>query len=248
MGWHLPLHPVEQSLQPPDYFLYVLDVLILSLAGNWTAAYIMYIKKGFKDKSYGMPLAALCVNLGWEFVYGFIYPQGPGEIPWFICDCVLVWMSVKYGRDEWRKSGNSPLIVDNLGVLMVFGCVWASVMNWALIVTCPTVDIASFYSGFITQLFLGSYSVFHLVLRDNTKGHSLPIWACRWAGSSSAMLIFWWRYFHYPESWPLVETPLILFVWFSFQLADISYPFVYKNVRRRELAREAAAALEGKKQ
>lgn len=59
MGFHLPLNRIDQVNQPPLYFLQVQDSLILSVSFFWTIAYVLYIRQGLRDKSYGMPLFAL---------------------------------------------------------------------------------------------------------------------------------------------------------------------------------------------
>lgn len=61
MSYHLPLSPVDRALQPPVYYLQVQDALILSVSIFWTIAYVLYVRQGYRDKSYGMPLFALYV-------------------------------------------------------------------------------------------------------------------------------------------------------------------------------------------
>lgn len=62
MSYHLPLSPVDRAIQPPVYYLQVQDSLILSVSIFWTIAYILYVRQGYRDKSYGMPLFALYVQ------------------------------------------------------------------------------------------------------------------------------------------------------------------------------------------
>lgn len=61
MSYHLPLSPVDRAIQPPVYYLQVQDSLILSVSIFWTIAYVLYVRQGYRDKSYGMPLFALYV-------------------------------------------------------------------------------------------------------------------------------------------------------------------------------------------
>ncbi len=35
----------------------------------WTVTYLLIIRRGFRDQTYGMPLVALCANLAWEFIF-----------------------------------------------------------------------------------------------------------------------------------------------------------------------------------
>lgn len=54
----------------------------------WLASYLGIIWRGFKDRSYGMPLVALGTNISWECVFSFVYPPMPalakyGVRAWF---------------------------------------------------------------------------------------------------------------------------------------------------------------------
>ncbi|KAL0059083.1 hypothetical protein AAF712_014214 [Marasmius tenuissimus] len=56
----------------------------------WSAAYVLYVYQARKDKSYGMPVFALCLNLAWELIHTFVYPlHGIGRyihFPWVFLD------------------------------------------------------------------------------------------------------------------------------------------------------------------
>ena len=42
----------------------------------WSATYILIIRRGFKYKTFGMPMAALCANISWEAIFAFVTPHG----------------------------------------------------------------------------------------------------------------------------------------------------------------------------
>ena len=46
----------------------------------WSATYILIIKRGFKDKTFGMPMATLCANISWEVIFTFITPHDPPQL------------------------------------------------------------------------------------------------------------------------------------------------------------------------
>ena len=77
----------------------------------WTAVYALIIRRGFKEKTYGMPVAALCANLAWEFVFSFIYrwdpPQNVINVVWLLFDLVILYQVIRYGT---RKG---PLLTHN---------------------------------------------------------------------------------------------------------------------------------------
>lgn len=78
--------------------------LQVSTGALWTVAYIDCIRIGFKDKAYAMPLWALSLNIGWEFVYSLLgYVQGPPTLQtyintvWFCFDVVILITYFRFG-------------------------------------------------------------------------------------------------------------------------------------------------------
>jgi hypothetical protein len=83
-----------------------MQTIILVTGGIfWILTYIFIISKGFKDKTYGMPLIALCANISWEFIFSFVFPHTPPQLfinyLWFGLDCIIVIQLLKYGKDEF---------------------------------------------------------------------------------------------------------------------------------------------------
>src|SRR5690554_7553597 len=70
------------------------NILILTGGIFWLLVYIEIIRKGFKDKTYGMPLAALLVNISWEFISSFVFPAEGIQLYinylWFFLDLVIL--------------------------------------------------------------------------------------------------------------------------------------------------------------
>ncbi|QSQ24061.1 hypothetical protein JY651_03520 [Pyxidicoccus parkwayensis] len=69
----------------------------------WVLAYGFIIRQCFRDKSYGLPLVAICMNLAWEFLASWVFPT---PVPlwhlfdrvWFFVDLVIVYQLLRYGR------------------------------------------------------------------------------------------------------------------------------------------------------
>jgi hypothetical protein len=66
---------------------------------------LLIIRQGFLDRTYGMPLAALCANLSWEFIFAFVYPhdlpQRVVNMVWFSFDLVILVQLLLYGPREF---------------------------------------------------------------------------------------------------------------------------------------------------
>src|SRR4029453_9816635 len=73
--------------------------------GLWYVAYVLIIYRGFKDRSYGMPVTALCANVAWEGLGSFVLPVGPvargTNIMWFVTDLVILYTCLRYGADDF---------------------------------------------------------------------------------------------------------------------------------------------------
>lgn len=71
----------------------------------WTLAYLLIIRTGLRERTYGMPVVAFCCNISWEFIYGFVRPssgiQHVVNIVWFLLDCAIGYTVVRFGPEEF---------------------------------------------------------------------------------------------------------------------------------------------------
>lgn len=63
------------------------------------------IYRGFKDRTYGMPMPALAANLSWEAIWAFVIKPFSDightlTIPWFCIDLVIATQCVLYGGND----------------------------------------------------------------------------------------------------------------------------------------------------
>ena len=94
----------------------------------WTFVYICTVYRGFKDKSYGMPLVALALNFTWEITYSFIYPPTESSMAltvintvWCILDAVIVITFLKNGYKYFEDSYGMSKPVFYLVTCLSFG-------------------------------------------------------------------------------------------------------------------------------
>lgn len=57
---------------------------------SWTIVYIELIRRGFLDRTYGMPLFALAFNIAWEFMYALSTPVVKGLF-FNLCESNRCW-------------------------------------------------------------------------------------------------------------------------------------------------------------
>jgi hypothetical protein len=158
-------------------------VLLVQAAGGvlWTVTYLLIIRQGFKDKSPGMPIIAMCANLTWEFIFAFIIPhggmQGWIDIVWVSLDMVILGQYIRYGRKEL----DSPLLVKYFYPLLA-ACL---VMCYSLImaVSLEFNDPLGKYAAFGQNLMMSIMFVSMLIKRNSPRGQSLAIAGCKMIGS-----------------------------------------------------------------
>jgi len=82
-------------------------VVMAASGACWVAAYVLIIVRSFIDRSYGMPLAALALNIAWEGTFSFIYPhtnlQLYVNIVWFGLDCIILLEVLWFGPREFPR-------------------------------------------------------------------------------------------------------------------------------------------------
>ncbi len=153
----------------------------------WTIVYIELIRKGFKDKSCGMPLFALCLNIVWEFLYSidgfliskeFIMAQNIADMAWALCDVAILVCWFKFGRQYLPENARKYFVPYSLLALLV--CMG---MQFAFYFYCPTATEASIYSAFAQNVAMSVMFLAALFKRDSTKGFSLLGAICKCIGT-----------------------------------------------------------------
>jgi len=169
------------------------DAIMVGCGVLWTFAYLLIIRQGFLDRTYGMPLAALCVNLSWEFVFAFVYPhdlpQRAVNVAWLAFDIVILFQLLLYGPREFagvsRRGFYSGL---TLALATAFGTILA--------VTLEFDDFDGAYSAFGSNLMMSILFITMLYARGSLRGQSVWIAVCKMGGTALAAFAF---YFYNPD-------------------------------------------------
>ncbi|QFR22752.1 transmembrane-type terpene cyclase [Schleiferilactobacillus harbinensis] len=111
--------------------------LTLISGACWTVVYIALIVLGFKQKTYGMPLWALTLNLAWELTYGIdalisgpLSLQGIVNNVWAVLDVVILVTLLRYGN-QYLKVKTQRLFFIQVGTaLVVSGIVQVALINY----------------------------------------------------------------------------------------------------------------------
>ncbi|WP_052356855.1 transmembrane-type terpene cyclase [Faecalimicrobium dakarense] len=203
-----------------------IDIILQGLSGLfWIITYILIIKKSVKDKTYGMPFLAMCLNLSWEFVFAFIYKSDIFHqivcFIWFILDLIIACTFFKYGYKDFKKKYSLSKI--SFFVLIVF----TLISSFVFMILAP-LDFSILFDGDILQaagfiayfqnLLMSILFVLMFLERRNLKGQSIFIAIFKWLGTLSVSIM--------SLSGMVSSNPTELFVIFLIQFFDILYIYL----------------------
>jgi hypothetical protein len=159
-------------------------VLVLTLISgiSWTVVYLDLINRGFRDRTYGMPLFALAFNIAWEFIFGFLLGDGFGiqrivNVTWFVLDAIIVVTYFRYGRREYPATVQRWFIPWSVMAFVV-----AFVILFATNLEFPDFWGAR-YSAFAQNLLMSILFIAMLAGRNGVRGQSMTIAIFKWLGT-----------------------------------------------------------------
>jgi hypothetical protein len=187
----------------------------------WTVVYLLIIRLSYKEQTYGIPIAALCANVSWEFIFSFIYPHEPPQIYinriWFIFDVIIFYETVRFGKRVFAPSNLFyPALISGL------------VLAFALIlgITQEFTDRDGKYAAFGQNLMMSVLFIAMLVRRPGVSGQSIYIAFFKLLGTLLPSVLF---YLRFPRSFLLNSLYCAIF------LFDLAY-LVMLYRRHRDLA------------
>ena len=167
-----------------------MELFLTLLSGiGWTLVYIDSIRKGFKDKTYAIPLYALGLNFAWEVIYtvrdiSTAGVQGVVNLVWMLCDAVIVYTYFKYGKREFPENAKKEFIP--FSVLSFAACI---VFQVAFLLQFPEGIEAATYSAFAQNAAMSILFVVMLYRRDSSRGQSMLIAVAKWIGTLAPTLL-----------------------------------------------------------
>lgn len=192
----------------------------------WSATYVLIIRRGFKEKTFGMPMAALCANISWETIFAFITPHDAPQLyvnyVWFGLDAIIVMQFLKYGKNEFLQITRWQFYaVFALGLSIAFPLILA--------VNYEFNDSSGAYAAFGQNLMMSVLFVVVLINREGVKGQSFYIALFKMIGTGlSSMAFFLYR--------PIAqESVLLQFLFVAIFAIDMIYTIgIYNKCRKLE--------------
>jgi hypothetical protein len=174
-------------------------VLLLTAVSGiaWTIVYIDSIRVGFTQKTYAMPIAALGLNIAWEWTYAIrdltSDPQLQGwvNLIWALADVVILTTFFRYGRSEFPGFVSGPLFITS-GIVIVLTSFF---IQWLFIAEFGTVGTkAAQYSAFLQNLLMSGLFIAMFVARRGPRGQTQLIAVAKWIGTLAPTILFGFIY------------------------------------------------------
>lgn len=152
---------------------YILPVLT---AFCWTMVYVLVIRRDYLEKTYGIPLVVVGINIAWELTFSFVVrPPIMDEQAWLWIGVNVIWLgldvviftqAIIYGtREKWPSK---LFFYGTLTAALVFG--FAGV----LAITFEFQDWEGRWSSFMDNLII-SVLFIHMLYQRGIRGQSLYI-------------------------------------------------------------------------
>jgi hypothetical protein len=158
----------------------------------WTIAYVLIIRRGRRDRVYGMPIVALCANIVWEFYYSVVdlppftdpmkqHAQFIIGLVWFIFDTVILWQALRYGPRQFTWLGRR-------GYYAMFALSLAIVGPMVVLLDKEFHDSYAVHSAILQNLMMSWMFLAMLSSRRSLAGQSLGIALAKMGGTICATL------------------------------------------------------------
>jgi hypothetical protein len=161
---------------------------ITILGASWVVVYLAVIRAGFRERTYAMPLVALCGNLAWEFHFAYLAPYEPfqrsADTIWFLLDLAILWTVVRYGPQEFPS-------LPRFAFYALLGGGMAAAFSLIHLLARALGDSASIYTGFGDTLLMSATFIGMALGRGSLRGQSLLIAYTKWIGTAPGCVAYY---------------------------------------------------------
>lgn len=172
-------------------------VLMITAGICWSSAYILIIRRGWRDRTYGMPIVALCANISWEFIFSFVRPQMFGQrvinIAWFGLDLIIWLQALRFGPQEFSRLPRRMFYA-------MFGLVQAIAFGAVLAITYEFKDWYGYYAAYGQSLLMSGLFLAMLYNRRSLRGQSIGIAITKMVGTALVSITFTVHPLHHAHS------------------------------------------------
>jgi hypothetical protein len=164
-----------------------LRVLDFAAGALWALTYLLILRRGFLDKSCGMPLAALVLATTWEVIFGVLQPTPefpPYFVPiWLALDTCILYQYLRYGPVDLTREGRKA----SAWFYARFAAVWAGTLWLQHAFVLDWGDRDGAYSAYAVNAGMSLAFIAMLERRRDVRGQSMYIAVSKLLGSAVAM-------------------------------------------------------------
>ncbi|MCJ8166173.1 hypothetical protein MKJ04_15100 [Pontibacter sp. E15-1] len=195
-------------LENPADVAPVVDVVFKISSGLfWTATYLLILRRGYIDKTYGMPMVALCANLSWEFIFSFVFPHSKPQLyidyVWLLFDVGLLVQYLRYGKQEITAQLSGKLFYPTFLLTLALAALFIVQLSREFD------EYNGVYAAFGQNLLMSVLFVRLLLKRNSAAGQSLYIALCKMVGTLFPSVLL---YLYFPDSHLLVSLYVSIFI------------------------------------
>lgn len=208
-------------------FMTIFDEIMIGSGICWTLTYLLIIRRGIFDLTYGMPAAALFANLAWETIYSFILPHSAPQVIvdriWFAFDVLILLQYLRFGSVIRRVQKTWTFYME---FILGFGitCLLILFLSDAL------KDKYGAYAAFGQNLMMSVLFIVMLRERKSIDGQSIYIATFKMLGTLLASIAFYTQTKIYSHS----HLMQLLFV--GIFIYDLLYTIgLYKELKLRRI-------------
>ncbi|MFI9245318.1 hypothetical protein ACIGXF_22665 [Streptomyces sp. NPDC053086] len=200
-------------------------VFLLGTGVFWTAAYVLLIRTGLREHTFGMPVVAFATNISWEFMFAFVRPASGVmhviNIVWFCFDLAIGYTVVRHGRSEFPY---------------LSGRLYLPALTALLALAYPGMNFTSEQfdegAGTITacgsNLAMSAMFLAMLAARRGARGQSLGIALAKLLGTACASLAMLTD----PDPAPRYDSALMRYLYVGCFVLDLAYLCALWTLRR----------------
>lgn len=193
---------------------HMFNALMIASGIAWTLTYLLIIRQGYREQTYGMPVAALAANLSWEFIFAIVHPHGVPQVVvnwvWLTFDLAIGWQVLRHGPREWGWPRSH--------FIALFAAALATAFPAVLLVTYEFAEfdrMSGAYAAFGQNLMMSILFV-NMYRERGARGQTPWIAAGKLLGTLCASAAFY-------SFTSLGASPLMLFLYGSILLFDSVY-------------------------
>jgi hypothetical protein len=153
----------------------------------WTAAYGFTIQQGRRDRTYGIPLIAICLNVTWEFYFAVLCPlvdrdahcyctssgwSYAGVVIWFLLDFWILCQLFHYGWRQPALQRHLPSKTRHSAFLAMMAILLLLAFVWQYTFVAVAIDRDGNTLAWVTNLIMSALFVRSALTRPNLRGLS----------------------------------------------------------------------------